>query len=133
LGTAGTYLGIDTNSFNTAGQRFGVYLTNNAYDSDRATDLDPHVHSLVYDTMTPGVPALANMHYRIDTAVRTLTRNPGGLGAGNIEDFSGANFTAVGNANLTLAEIVVYGRALDGTDLDAVEGYLLARYGILLP
>lgn len=129
-GTPGTYLGINTNTFNTAGQRFGCYLTNNAYDSDVAADLEPHVHTLVYDSLTPGADVLTNMHYRIDAAVRTLTRTSGGLGNGNIEDFSGANFTNVGSSNLTLAEVIGYARPLDSTDLATVESYLTSRYGI---
>lgn len=129
-GTPGTYLGIDTNTFNTVGERFGCYLTNNAYDSDVTTDLDPHLHSLVFDGLTPGNDVLANTHYRIDAVTRTLTRTSGGLGNGNIEDFSGANFTNIGSSNLNLAEVIAYARPLDGADLAAVESYLAVRYGI---
>ena len=58
-GTAGTYLGPDTNTFSTAGSREGVYMMNNAYDSALATTTAaPRVHVYTISTMTVGTPVL---------------------------------------------------------------------------
>ena len=64
-------------------------------------------------------------------ATQSLTRTPGGLGNGNFEDFSGANYTAVGGcADAFLAEALIYDRALSITERGTVEAALEARYGI---
>ena len=38
--------------------------------------------------------AVRIVDYRVDGVTQTLTRTSGGLGNGNFEDFSGANFTS---------------------------------------
>lgn len=64
-------------------------------------------------------------------ATQTLTRNSGGLGNGNIEDFSGANFTLVGSGpHATMAEVLIYNRPLTVTERAKVETALKARYEI---
>src|SRR4029077_1316137 len=95
-GTPGTYLGVDTNTFATAGGREGVYMMNNAYDSALATTTAaPRVHVYTISTMTAGTPVLSGIDYRVDGVTQTLTRTSGGLGNGNFENFSTANFTSV--------------------------------------
>ena len=128
----GTYLGLDTNSYNTAGSREGVYMTNNAYDSALATTTaSPRIHVYTIPTMTVGTPVLPGIDYRVDGVTQTLTRNPGGLGNGNFEDFSVANYTSVVTAaEGIVAEVLVYDRALTVTERGAVETALKARYGI---
>jgi hypothetical protein len=134
-GTPGTYLAIDTNTFDTAGNREGVYLMNNSFDSALATATTPRVHVYTIGTMTPGTPILDAISYRVNGAVQTLTRNSGGLGNGNFEDFSGANFSLVGNVetgsdDALIAEALVYDRALSSTESASVEQALEGRYGI---
>jgi hypothetical protein len=130
-GTPGTYLGPDANPFNTVGSRYGVYMMNNAYDSTLATSLSPGVHVYTISTMTPGMPVLSGIDYRVNGATLTLTRTPGGLGNGNFEDFTSANFTSIGtDGEGIVAEVLVYGRALTTTERGAVETALEARYGI---
>ena len=130
--TPGTYLGLDTNSYNTAGSREGVYMTNNAYDSALATTTaSPRIHVYTISAMTVGTPVLPGIDYRVDGVTQTLTRNPGGLGNGNFEDFSSANYTSVVTAaEGIVAEVLVYDRALTVTERGAVETALKARYGI---
>ncbi len=130
--TPGTYLGLDTNSYNTAGAREGVYMTNNAYDSALATTTaSPRIHVYTISAMTVGTPVLPGIDYRVDGVTQTLTRNPGGLGNGNFEDFSSANYTSVVTAaEGIVAEVLAYDRALTVTERGAVETALKARYGI---
>jgi hypothetical protein len=129
----GTYLGFDANTFLTAGSREGVYMTNNGYDSSLATSTSPRVHVYTIKTMTPGLPVLSNVEYRVNGVVQTLTRTGGGLGNGNLEDFSAANVTVVGgpaSGDGIVAEVLVYDHALTDTDKTAVEAALKTRYGI---
>jgi hypothetical protein len=61
-----------------------------------------------------------------------LSRNAGGLGNGNVEDFSAADFTLVGSGTRAfVAEAIVYDRALTLVERATVETALKARYGIL--
>jgi hypothetical protein len=129
--SAGTYMNLDANTFSTAGSREGAYLTNNAYDTPLATSATPRVHVLTASTLAPGTTILSALDYRVDGATQTLTRTPGGLGSGKIEDFSAANFTLVGlGASAIMAEALVYDRVLSTDERAAVETALKARYGI---
>jgi hypothetical protein len=130
-GTRGTYLAIDANTYNTAGSREGIYICNNSYDSALATSTSARVHVYTVSTMAPGLPVLSNIDYRVSGVTQTLTRNNGGLGNGNTEDFSGANFTLVGaGAHAIMAEALIYDRALSVEERTTVETALKARYAI---
>ncbi|MDX2020570.1 MAG: hypothetical protein SF187_10035 [Deltaproteobacteria bacterium] len=133
-GTPGTYVSIDSNPFQTVGSREGVYVTNNAYDSDVATSTELRVHAFVVNPMVIGSAILPATSYRINGTVATLTRTPGGLGNTNFENFSGANFTAVGvgqsGSDYSLREILIYDHALSAQEIAQVEAALFARYGI---
>jgi hypothetical protein len=130
-GTPGTYLGLDTNTFNTAGSREGVYMMNNGYDAALATSTSPRIHVYTVSTMTAGTPVLSGVDYRVNGAAQTLTRTAGGLGNGNFEDFTDANFTSVATgAEGLVAEILVYSRALTVDERGAVETALKTRYSI---
>jgi hypothetical protein len=130
-GTAGTYVNLDTNTFQTVGSREGVYVTNNAYDSSLVTSTSPRVHVFTVASLVPGTPVLGAIDYRINGATLTLTRTAGGLGNGNVEDFSPADFTLVGSGTRAfVAEAIVYGRALTVEERGVVEIALKARYGI---
>jgi hypothetical protein len=130
--TPGTYLGLDANTYNTAGSREGVYMMNNAYDSALATTTAaPRVHVYTIQTMTVGMPVLPSINYRVDGAPQTLTRTAGGLGNGNFENFSTADYTSVvSGRDGYVAEVLFYDRALSGTEAAAVELALKARYGL---
>jgi len=129
-----TYLGIDANTFNTVGNREGVYMHGNAYDSDLATSTATRVHVYVIGTMTIGTPILPNVTYRVNSVPRTLTRTPGGTGNGNFESFASAHTTIIGDsrgeADSVVTEILVYDHALATEDVTAVESALKTRYGV---
>ena len=129
-GTRGTYYGFDANTFNTVGNRFGVYVTNNAYDSDVVTTTDLTLHTLIADDMTPGEPVLDVVTYRVDGAATTLTRTAGGLGDGTVEDASPFERTWIGGGQVVLREVLIYDRALAGADLESVESYLQSRHSL---
>jgi hypothetical protein len=127
--TTGTYMAIDANTFGTSGGLEGVYTTSTSYDTTLATSVTSRVHVLTINTMVPGTETLRAVSYRVNGAAQTLVRVSGKLG--NIEDFSAANFTMVGNgASATMAEALIYDRALSVAESVAVEQALLARYGI---
>ena len=68
--------------------------------------------------MAPTTPVLSAFDYRVDGATQTLTRTAGGLGNGNIEDFSSANFTLVGlGPSAIVAEALIYNRALSASEI----------------
>ena len=132
-GTAGTYFGLDQNSFNTVGSREGAYVTNNAYDSDLATSTATRKHVLSISSFTAG-GALPNvLTYAIDGTTRTLTRNAGGLGNGTVESFATADYTSIGTASsgftgAKIGELIVYDRELTAAERLLVEQYFGARF-----
>jgi hypothetical protein len=131
-GSPGTYVGLDTNTFNTAGSREGVYVTNNSFDSALATSTATRLHVLAVDAMTVGTPVLPALHYRVNGVPMTMTLNRGGTG--NFQSFDTANFTAVGSAlgaaDVWLSELLAYDHALTAPELAALEDALLNRYAI---
>ena len=89
------------------------------------------MHIYTIPTMTVGTPVLPAIDYRVNGVTQTLTRNPGGLGNGNFEDFSGANYTSVATgAEAIVAEVIIYDRALPVGERAAVEQALRNRYTI---
>jgi hypothetical protein len=137
--SAGTYIGIDANTWQTVGSREGVYVTNNSYDSATTTiTTAPRIHVLTLSTLALGTAVMTALDYRIDGATQTLTLK---AGDGTIADFSAADFTTVGavsgtpSAGVTtgdgfVAEALIYNRALTLVERAAVEAVLKARYGI---
>jgi len=131
-GTPGIYVMLDANTFEGVPSHESVYVTDNDYSSELATSTAPRVHIYTLSTMAPGVDVLPNINYRVNGAPLTLVRNNAGLGNGTFEDFSGANYSAVGGdcPDAFIAEVLVYGRALTVPERVAVEASLEARYGI---
>jgi hypothetical protein len=130
--TPGTYVMIDTNTFQSAGSREGVYVTNNSFDSDLATSTLTRLHVLSVDTMTIGTLVLPSVHYRVNGAERTLTRRLTASSNGNFQTFASANFTAIGTGTSTVdvAEVLAYDHVLTATELTALEAALTGRYAI---
>ncbi len=130
-GSAGTYLTIDTNTFQTAGSREGVYAMNNAYDSTLATAVTPRLHVYTIQQMTVGAPVLDALGYRVNGVDLTLSRNGGGLGNGLLESFAAADVTWAGaSVPSRLAEVLIYDRPLSAGEIATLETTLEARYGI---
>ena len=125
--------GLDPNTFQTVGKRFGVYMHNNAFDAASSTDLKPHVHVLTVDSMVPGGVVGKVLHYHVDGALQALTAAPGSSAANLVLDFSPANTTKLGYggpARMTISEVLVYDRPLPDVDRQAVEQALRTRYGL---
>ena len=80
-------------------------MMNNGYDSGLATTASPRFTSTRSRRWCSGTPVLSGIDYRVDGATQTLTRTSGGLGNGNFEDFTTANYTrSSGGAGLRLRD-----------------------------
>ena len=129
------YLELEQNTFNTVGSRVGVYLTANAYDSDVPTSTAARTHVYSISTLALGTSLPGALSYAVDGVERTLTRTPGGngpSGPGNnlVWDFSGANFTSIGETGAAgftgggIGEVLVFDHALTAAERAAVEAHL---------
>ena len=124
------YVGLDDNTFQTIGNRYGCYITSQAYDGNLVTDLAPHVRTFIADTMQPGQPVLGNTHCRLDAGEMTLTYRCCDA-SGLIGDLSTATTTFVpAGGDATLAEVLFYDTALSPAVLSQLEAQLGTRYGI---
>jgi hypothetical protein len=136
-GSAGTYIMIDANPYETAGNLEGVYMTSNAFDTATATAASmTRVHVYTVSAMTVGTPVVDSVSYRVNGAAQTLTLLPGGSD-GTFQDFSAADFTSVGSSytsttgvppDALVSEVLVYDRALSSSETTSVEAALQARY-----
>jgi hypothetical protein len=124
------YVGLDDNTFDTVGNRFGCYETAQSYDSDAVTDTLPHVRTQLIDTLVPGLPVADHMRCRKDSADLALTYLC--CDASKLTgDLSTADETFIPDGgDATLAEVLIYDGALGDTDLAQVESSLRARYGL---
>ncbi len=130
LGTLGEWWGIDPNVFQTVGNRFGVYLTANSFDTATVTDTSPHVHVMTVDTMTVGAVIAEAMRYHLDGTLQTLTST---AGSGRINSLANADITELGfgtPAKMTISEVLVYDRPLTVEERQATEQLLRTRYGL---
>jgi hypothetical protein len=126
----GKYFGLDQNTFGTAGSREGVFVTNNSFDADLATDGGVHVQVLSVTSLVVGTALPGALTYAVDGVPRTLILRVGNL---LVQDFSGTNFfTAVGYGPVAnfgtglLGEVLVFDHALTPTERAAVEAHLAA-------
>jgi hypothetical protein len=136
-GSPDVYVGIDANTWETAGSREGVYVPGNSIDATFSTATTPRVHVLTMGTMAEGTAITDAIDYRINGATQSLTVVDG---SGALKSFSTANFTVVGSVSQTttqtygdamVAEALIYNRALTDNEKQAVEAALEARYSIL--
>jgi hypothetical protein len=133
VNSPGTYIAIDMNTYQTQGSREGVYASNRAYDADLATAAEVRTHLYSVSDYTPGVSLIGNLYYSVSGVQRTLTRTPAGSAGDVVEDFSGADSTAIGAADpsfagAVLGDVLVYDRALTAPERAAVEAYFQRRY-----
>jgi hypothetical protein len=127
--------GLEANTFNTAGRRFGTYLVSVAHDSARPTDRNYNVHVL----RTAEFPELGAIEESTDYHVngeRSTIEHTGG-GTRN-SPFAGES-TAIGAFPQSspstvmhgeIAEIRAYDRALDDEERSTVEAELANKYGV---
>jgi hypothetical protein len=127
------HLGIDMNTYLTAGQRYGNYITDNSYDTNVATDTNPHIEVLTIDDLTPGLPVTSHVTHFIDGLSTTVNLR---TGTGFTNDFSSANYTHAAEGlggDFYTAEVLMYSRVLTTAEREAIQDYLGARYGITVP
>jgi len=127
--------GLEANTFNTAGERFGTYLVSVAHDSERSTNTNYNVH-VVRTADFPELGAIEeSTSYYVNGEEVPIEHTGGGV---RNSPFAGES-TAIGafpqSSPSTLmhgeiAEIRVYDRALDEGDRSTVEADLLDTYGI---
>lgn len=131
-GSASTYVGVEANTFSTAGNRFGFY-GQSTFDTGTSTDTsDYHIITAVISSTASGASITSNVSYYIDGTLQTLTlRN----GTGNFPDYSAANATSIGRfpgaavlSNADIAEVIVYNSALSTSDREDIEEYLTTKY-----
>jgi hypothetical protein len=120
---------IESNTWQTRG-RFGVYMTNNAYDGEVAMDANPHILAMRLADGTVGADIVAETTFRVDGVVQTLTETGSSAGNGLVESMETIQRSLVAPLG-TLAEVLVYDRALTDQELTDLESYLDGRYGIL--
>jgi hypothetical protein len=127
--------GPEANTYNTAGERFGLYLISVAKDSERATDTNYNVHVL----RTADASGLSAMEesttYHINGQRIPFADTSGGVRTSSLEADSTAIGAFPGSDPSTLmhgeiAEIFVFDRALLDSERAALEQGLFDKYGI---
>lgn len=131
------FYGVEANTYNTAGERFGVYLVSVANDAQRQTDTNYHIHTL----RTESFPVLDDIRdtttYYVDGAETPFSHTGGGTFNSPFEGNStaiGANTKEDPSISHTgeIAAVRVYDTALSSSDRESVESDLADTYGITL-
>jgi hypothetical protein len=134
-GAGSQYYGLEANTYNTAGERFGLYLVSVGQDSERSVDTSYHVHTVRTSDFTDLSTIESTTDYYVDGAGTTFEPTPDNA---RNQSFA-ADSTAVGAFPTSdpgslmhgeIAEVAVYDRALDGERRAAVEATLLEKYGL---
>lgn len=139
LGSENQFYGLEANTFETAGERFGVYFIGSAHDSTRETDTMFHVHTLRTEAFADQGAVQNTTTYYIDGAAVALEQLSSGRGPDT--SFTGeataiGAFPVEGTPTVThageIAAVLVYDRALTDAERSTVEGAMAGRYGIEL-
>jgi hypothetical protein len=134
-GTASNYYGLEANTYNTAGERFGLFLVASAKDTPRRTNSRYNLHIL----RTANFPNINDMEqstaYHINGTEVSFSGTPGGA---RNQTFDGDS-TAVGGFPVTssgsrmhgeIVEVRVYDRSISDSERDQIENNLLDKYDI---
>ncbi len=129
--------GIEANTFNTAGERFGVYLISVAHDSEHPTDTNYHVHTLRTESFSNLEEIRDSTTYYVDGAESPINHTGGGTFNSQFEGDStaiGAFARSDGGGGHVgeIAAVRVYDSALTDSERDSVESDLSDTYGISL-
>lgn len=136
-GEDSNFYGLEANTFNTTGERFGVYLISVAHDSERETDSNYHIQTL----RTESFPTLEDIRdtttYYVDGEEMQFSRTGGGNKNSPFEGDSTAigAFTVEQPSDSDTGEIAavrVYDTALSSSERESVESDLSDTYGITL-
>jgi hypothetical protein len=127
------FVGLDQDTFNTAGRRYGAYVSGAAFDASFSIAADQRaVESLVVDNLTIGSANASILHYFNNGSAGTLTYRGSLL---NVIDMSAMTTTYAAcsqGATVVQPEALIYARPLSDAERQQVEHYLAARYGITL-
>jgi hypothetical protein len=131
------FYGVEANTYNTVGERFGVYLVSVANDSERETDSNYHIHTI----RTESFPTLEDIRdtttYYVDGAETPFSHTGGGAFNSPFEgDSTAIGATPKEDPPIThtgeIAAIRVYDTALSSSERESVESELADTYGITL-
>jgi len=130
-GTNNVFLGLDDNTYSTAGNLYGCYAPDGqAFEGNIKTDAKPHVRTLVVDSLQLGRPTNETVHCRVDSAEMKLVYRCCDSSM-RIGDFRTANTTTIPHAgDATLAEVLMYDHPLTSDELAKLENHLEVRYVI---
>ncbi len=131
---------IEANTFNSQGNRYGLYLMGSAFDSNQAVDVDKFgLHVIRARIIGAGDDLRSKIEYRFNGAPQALTLTAhGGTGAAVLQP--NPTETALGAFSLAnggrlygacaIVEAAVFDRALSDEELEAAERELERRHGI---
>lgn len=133
--SASNYYGLEANTYNTAGERFGLFLVASAKDTPRMTNTRYNLHVL----RTPDFQNVSAMEqsttYHINGTEVRFSGTPGGARNQNFDGDS----TAVGafpvrgsgaRMHGEIAEVRVYDRAIPDSERGRIESELMDKYDI---
>lgn len=127
------YVGLDQNSYNTVGRRYGAYVSGGSFDASFSIQPGARaVESLVVDNLTVGSASASILHYFNNGSSATLTYLGNLM---NVSDMSLMTTTYVAcsqTGTVLQPEALIYARPLSEAERRQVERYLAARYGIPL-
>jgi len=134
-GSGSSYYGLESNTYNTTGKRFGVYLVSVGHDAELEANEAYNVHVL----RTESFPELSSIEesttYHVNGQQVAINATPGNARNSPFE----ADSTAIGAFPQSapeslmhgeIAEIAVYDRALTDGERSAIERELMGNYGI---
>jgi len=134
-GTDSNAYGLEANTYNTVGERFGLYLISVAKDSERSTDGQFNVHTL----RTADFSSLSAMEETTDYFINGQSVGYSDTEGGVRNETFQGDSTAIGAfpgsspGNLMhgdIAAIFVFGRALPDEERSTIEASLINEYGI---
>jgi hypothetical protein len=133
VSSSNSYLLVEANTVQTAGQRWGMLTPDNAaagrYDTDAATATSTATLTIVFSTLTSGTDVIASTSYYVDGTLRTLARNGGATAFGSQSGFDTCSISSTTGSTSnsldgTISSILIYDRALNDTERQQVEAYL---------
>jgi hypothetical protein len=122
-GGSNQYVVLDINTFNTAGQRFGFYVSDTSFDSTASTNLNQNLVS-IHATTTALTSTTANTSYFVNNSSSPITNN----GGNNLyRDYSGVTNFSIGSFTIgilpfagEIQELIFYptNRSADNTAIN---------------
>jgi hypothetical protein len=134
-GSNSNYYGLEANTYNTAGERFGLFLVASAKDTPRRTNTRYNLHILRTGDFTDINTMEQSTTYHINSGEVSFSGTPGGA---RNQSFDGDS-TAVGGFPFTssgsrmhgeIAEVRVYDREITDSERRQIESRLIDKYDI---